>query len=163
MVLTSTEELFIEDFFIHVFCITITYPISSNLCRKISQQCYRFYNFPSFRSSHWRCSARKSVPINFAKFTRERLRQSPFSNKVAGWVTTSNLSRVFSWKLFISTEKWNEKKKIPWWSSNIYFFAPVSICLTSKISEEIWQMVTWLENVFKGNLMLQFSWLKEFR
>ena len=45
---------------------------------------------------------------------------------------------------------------------NIYFSAQVSICLTSKISKEIWQMVIWSENVFKGNLMLQFSWLEEF-
>ena len=26
-----------------------------------------------------------------------------------------------------------------------------------KISKEIWQMVIWSENVFKGNFMLQFS------
>ena len=35
------------------------------------------------------------------------------------------------------------------------------ICLTSKISKEIWQMAIWSE--FKENLMLQFSWLEEFR
>ena len=56
----------------------------------------------------------------------------------------------------------NEKREIPWRSWNIYVFARVSICLTSKISKEIWQMVIWSENVFKGNLMLQFSWLEEF-
>ena len=32
-----------------------------------------------------------------------------------------------------------------------------------KISKEIWQMVIWSENVFKGNFMLQFSWSEEFR
>ena len=32
-----------------------------------------------------------------------------------------------------------------------------------KITKEIWQMVIWSENVFKENLMLQFSWLEEFR
>ena len=41
------------------------------------------------------------------------------------------------------------KMEVPWWSSNIYFFARVSICLTSKISKEIWQIVIWSENVFK--------------
>ena len=46
---------------------------------------------------------------------------------------------------------------------NIYFFARVSICLTWKISKEIWQMIIWSENVLKGNLMFQFSWLEEFR
>ena len=29
--------------------------------------------------------------------------------------------------------------------------------------KKIWQMIIWSENVFKENLMLQFSWLEEFR
>ena len=33
----------------------------------------------------------------------------------------------------------------------------------SKVSKEIWQVVTWSENVLKENVMLQFSWLEEFR
>ena len=45
----------------------------------------------------------------------------------------------------------------------IFTFCWVSICLTSKISKETWQMVIWSENVFKENFMLQFSWLEEFR
>ena len=40
--------------------------------------------------------------------------------------TISHLSRVFFyWKFlvyFISAEKWNKKREIPWGSSNIYFF-----------------------------------------
>ena len=36
------------------------------------------------RSSHRRCSVKKSVIRNFAKFTGKHLRQSFFSNKVAG-------------------------------------------------------------------------------
>ena len=142
----------------------ITYPISSNLSKK--NDLYGFYNFPSFSSRHWRCSVRKGVLRYFAKFTGKHLRQGIFLIKLLAEATASDLSRVFSWRLledFISTEKWIEKRKIPWWSSNIYFFAWVSICLTSKISKEIWQMVIWLENVFKGNLMLYLSWLKEFR
>ena len=62
----------------------ITYPTSSNLCKKISLQCYRLYNFPSFRGSHWRCSVRKGVLGNFAKFAGKHLWQSLFFNKVAG-------------------------------------------------------------------------------
>ena len=31
-----------------------------------------------------------------------------------------------------------------------------------QISKEILQMVIWSENVFEGNLILQFSWLEEF-
>ena len=38
----------------------------------------------------------------------------------------------------------------------------VSICLTSKIWKGIWQMVIWSENMFKENLLLQFSCLEEF-
>ena len=41
--------------------------------------------FISFRSSHWRCSVRKSVLKNFAKFTGKHLCQSHFFNKVVGW------------------------------------------------------------------------------
>ena len=37
----------------------------------------------SLRSSRWRCSVRKAVPRNFAKFTGKRLCQSLFYNKVA--------------------------------------------------------------------------------
>ena len=80
--------------------------------------------------------------------------------------STSDLSRVFSWRFlvyFIPTKKWDEKREVPWWSSNIYFFARVSICLTSKISKETWQMAIWSENVFQENLYLQFSWLEKFR
>ena len=63
----------------------ITYLISSNLCKKCSLQCCQFYNFPSFRSSRWRCSVRKDVLGNFAKFTGKHLWQSLFLSKVAGW------------------------------------------------------------------------------
>ena len=57
----------------------------------------------------------------------------------------------------------NEMKKGKYPYRNIYFFAEISICLTSKISKEIWKMVIWSEYVFKENLMLQFSWLEKFR
>ena len=36
------------------------------------------------RSSHWRCSVRKGVLRNFAKFTGKHLCQSLFFNKVSG-------------------------------------------------------------------------------
>ena len=63
----------------------ITYSISSNLCEKCFLQCYRFYNFPFFRSSHWRCSVRKVALGNSAKFTRKHLWESLFFNKVTNW------------------------------------------------------------------------------
>ena len=102
MPLTSTEQLFIER-----------PPISRNFCKKISLLCYRLYNFPSFRSSYWRCSVWKGFLRILAKFTGKHLWQSLFFNKVAGWGTTSDLSHVFSWKFlvcFISIEKFKWKK-----------------------------------------------------
>ena len=89
-----------------------------------------------------------------------------FLIKLHAEATASDLSRVLTWIFlvyFISTEKCKEKREISWWSWNIYFFARVSICLKSKILKEIRQMVIWSGNGFKGNLMLQFSWLEEFR
>ena len=41
----------------------------------------------TIRSSHWKCSVRKGVLINFVKFTGKHLCQSLFFNKVAGWGT----------------------------------------------------------------------------
>ena len=144
----------------------ITYPLSINFCKNISLQCYLLYSFPSFTSSHGRCSVRKGVLRNFAKFREKHLWQSLFYNKFAGsgdcfWSFLYLLLKISPLFYFNRKMKW--KREIPCWSSNIYFFAWVSICLMSKISKEIWQMVIWLENVFKGNLMLQVSWLEEFR
>ena len=93
-----------------------------------------------------------------------------FLMKLQAEAPASDLSRVFSyWRFlvyFISTEKWNEKWEIPGRRLNIHFFVREIkyslIFLTSKISKEILQMVIWSENVFKGNLMSQFSWLEEF-
>ena len=50
-------------------------------------QCYVlkvFKNSTFFRSSHRRCSIKKDVLENFAKFKGKHLCQSPFFNKVAG-------------------------------------------------------------------------------
>ena len=82
--------------------------------------CYRFYNFPSCRNSGWRCSVRKVVLKNFTKFTEKHLWHSLFFSSCTLHVeaTASDLSPVMSWRFldyFISTEKWNEKKEIPWW------------------------------------------------
>ena len=45
---------------------------------------YWYFSFRKDRSSHRRCSIKKDVLKNFAKFTRKHLRQSLFFNKVAG-------------------------------------------------------------------------------
>ena len=64
-----------------------------------------------------------------------------FLIKLQAEVTASDHSCLFSWKFlvyFMSIEKWSEKREIPWLSLNIYLFARLLICLTSKISKEIW-------------------------
>ena len=77
MALTFKEQLFIErplyTLYRHVSCIMITYPISSNVCKKSSLQCYRLYNCPFFRSSHWRSSVRKRCSWKFHKIHRKIL------------------------------------------------------------------------------------------
>ena len=46
---------------------------------------------PKYRSSHRRCSVKKGVLRNFAKFTGKLLCQSLFLNKVAGlWPATEH-------------------------------------------------------------------------
>ena len=51
---------------------------------KMKSSLISLVNFRIYRSSHRRCSIRKGVLRNFAKFTRNHLCQSPFFNKVAG-------------------------------------------------------------------------------
>ena len=62
-------------------------------------QLWTIYNFLSidrcFRSSHQRCSLRKSVLRNFTKFTQKHLCQSLFFNNVAG-----PRPRVLLWLFF---------------------------------------------------------------
>ena len=54
------------------------------------------------RSSHRRCSVRKGVLRNFAKFTGKHLRQSLFFDKVAGLRSRYQISRakLFPMKVF---------------------------------------------------------------
>ena len=48
--------------------------------------------FYQFRSSHQRCSVKKGVQSNFAKFTEKHLCQKLFFNKVAGlWQATTGV------------------------------------------------------------------------
>ena len=57
-----------------------SYDTASNIYDKDLLQKWLF-----FRSSHRRCSVRKGVLRNFAKFTWKHLCQSLFLNKVTGW------------------------------------------------------------------------------
>ena len=82
MALTSTEQLFIERPLYRLFLHNDRLPY---FWQNISLQCYRLYNFLSFRSSHWKCSVRIGVLLNSAKLTGKHLWQSLFFNKVTGW------------------------------------------------------------------------------
>ena len=113
------------------------------------------------------CSARKGVLRNFAKFTGKHLWQSLFFNNVAGsgdcfWSFACLLLLKISCLFHFNRKmKW-KNEKILWRSWNIYFFDQVSICLTSKISKEIWQMVIWSENVFKVSEYLFWHGIKKY-
>ena len=75
--------------------------------------------------------------------------------------STSDLSRVFSWRFlvyFIPTKKWDEKREVPWWSSNIDFFAPVLICFTS----EKWKYPDGAQT-FTFLLEYRFVWRQRFQ
>ena len=144
----------------------ITCPISSNLCKKDSKQFYRLHKFPFFRSSHLRCSVRNGALGNFAKFTRKHLWQSLFFDKVTCWGDCfwSFLCLLFKMScLFHSNRKMRWKKGNTLMELKHLLFCSSIICFASKISKEIWQIVIWSEDVLKENLLLQFSWLEEFR
>ena len=154
-----------QDLYKDVSCIMITYPDSSNFEKKI------FSNFIDFTICHRSEAATggfllEKVFLEISQNSQENTcNKVSFLNKVAGWGDCfwSFSCLLLKICLFHFSRKMNEKREIPWRSPNIYFFAGVSICLTSKISKEIWQIVIWWEIVFKENLILQFSWLEEFR
>ena len=73
------------------FCFFLDlYSISENIWRRFSH----------FRSSHQRCSIRKGVLRNFAKFTRKRLCQSLFFNKIAGLRRATLLKKRLCYRCF---------------------------------------------------------------
>ena len=84
MALTSTEHLFTEKP-LYILFLHNDNLFPATCVKLISLQYYRLYNFPSARSSYWRCSVRIGVRRNFAKFSGKHLWQSLFFNKVAGW------------------------------------------------------------------------------
>ena len=64
----------------------------------------RFFKFfsqsGSYRSSHGRCSVKKGVPRNFAKFTGKQLCRRLFFNKVAGLGFATLLTKNFWYRFF---------------------------------------------------------------
>ena len=121
----------------------ITYPISNNLCKKGSLQCYRLYNFPSFRNSRWRYSVRKGVIGNFAKFTRTHLWQSLFFNKVTGW---GDCSWSFSCLLLKISCLFHFNRKMRWKKGDTmmefkYLLIKYRFVWRQRFQIKIWQMV----------------------
>ena len=133
MSIRFTEQLFLGDLYIDVFCIMITYPISSNSCEKRFSGILLALQFPVFLVSSF-------MALQFLIFL---------------------VSSFIGDFLFISFQQKNEIKK----GNTLMEFK----CLTSLLENRfVWfqkklDRWTWSENVFKENLMLQFSWLKEFR
>ena len=72
------------------------------LIKKLTERCSE-HN----RSSHQRCSIKKRVLRNFAKYTGKHLSQSPFLNKVVfNFIKKQTLAQVFScefWENFKNT------------------------------------------------------------
>ena len=80
--------------------------------------------------------------------------------------TASDLSRVFSWRFlayFILTEKWNEKRKYPVAVQIFTFLLEDRFDWRQRFQKKFDRWLFDKKNVFKGNLMLQFSCLEEFR
>ena len=63
-----------------------------------SSKCQSYLVEAKVRSSHRRCSIRKGVLRNFAKFTGKHMCQSLFLNKVAGLRPTASLLKERLWR-----------------------------------------------------------------
>ena len=140
MILTSTEQLFIERPLCrrflhneHLFPVT---SVNKFLCNVI-----RFTTFHLSEAVTRGVLVEKVFLEIFQTFTGKHLCQSLFFNKVAGWGDCFWSFSCLLLKIFclfhFNKKKSNEKKEIHWWGSNIYFFARVSLCLTSKISKHL--------------------------
>ena len=74
------------------FWMNCAFPLSKGMSKRmeclLKSYCWKKATYSNFslhvRSSHRRCSVRKGVLKNFAKFTGKQLYQSLFLNKVAG-------------------------------------------------------------------------------
>ena len=72
---------------------TIDVTSASNLCRCLIPTSIQRWNYIKWALSHRRCSVRKGIFTNFAKFTRKHLCQSVFFNKVEGLRPATLLKR----------------------------------------------------------------------
>ena len=160
--LTSTEQLFIERpsyrHFLHNDYLLILFLVT---CVKKFLAMFLLLQFSIFRSSHWRCSVRRGLLGNLTKFTEKTCGKVSFLIKFQAEATASDLSCVFSWRFLVTWfQLKDEIKKGNTLIEFQYLLFGLSIDLFDiKDFKEIWQMVIWSGNVFKENLLLQFSWL----
>ena len=89
-------------------CILVYLPASISPWREYSVWIgnwdpFGLWNLSEYRSSHRRCSIRKGVLRNFAKFTRKHLCQSLFFNKVAGLRLATLLKNKLWHRFFLRT------------------------------------------------------------
>ena len=73
----------------------------SEICQNVQQGDYQGAEGKSLRSSHLRCSVRKGVLWNLAKFSGKHLCQSLFFNKVAGLRPATLQKRASSTDVFL--------------------------------------------------------------
>ena len=86
---------------LHVPTCLRAYNYSQNILRLTSVPCIAVFLWIICRGSHRRCSLRKGVLRNFAKFTGNHLYQSLFFNKVAGLRPATLLKRNSGTGLFL--------------------------------------------------------------
>ena len=119
---------------------------------------------PETRSSHQRCSLKKDVLENFAKFTGKHLWQSLFFNKVAG-LRTATLLRKRLWRRYfpVNVVKFlrtpflqNSSGRLLLWNFNqIFFFESIPYVFTARkfhfIIFQSWKYhEVWSAEVFKN-------------
>ena len=98
------------------------------------------------RSSHRRCSVKKRVLENFAKFTEKKLRQSLFFNKIAGLSPATLFKKRLWYRCFPANFAKFLRTSFFWQN-----FSPLEDCL--------WIML----NFFFSNPSIQISTFKNFK
>ena len=99
--------------------------------------------FKTFKSSHRRCSIKKGVPKNFAKFTGKHLCQSLFLNKVAGLsLIKEAVEQMFSCEIckifkntFFTKHLWATACKSSWSQFSLHSIILVAIWMFNMYSK----------------------------
>ena len=127
----------------------ITYPISSNLYKKVSLQYYRLFFHLSEAATGGVLLEEVFLEI-LQNLQENTCGKVSFSIKVQAEATASDLSCVFSWRFlvyFISTGKWNIKKEIPWWrilykKTDVWYIEWQRVTLSDNKWYNEWQRMT---------------------